>query len=522
MMKTNNHKKNTNKFLSHSKKNEPLHSNSSPGPEQASNTKSIIEKSKSTVNEDSNNPVVTTGKVTIKGNSIPYTATAGYMNIMDDGDKGNVVAKMFYTSYVRSDIPSNKKRPITFAFNGGPGSSSVWLHMGGLGPKRVVLTKKGDMMKPPGSMINNEYSWLKFTDLVFIDPISTGYSRPEKDEEKEQFHGLDEDVASVGKFVYSYTTQNNRWLSPKFIAGESYGTTRAAHLSNYLIERYGMYVNGLVLISMVLDFQTTDFNISNELPFALFIPTYTATAMYHGKLDSDLTLDKENTLQEVRDWVLNKYIVYLSKGQSPSKDEHNEITEKLSKYTGLSKNFIVSANNRIDIERFTKELLRVERKTVGRLDSRFIGFDRDAAGENYEYDPSYENVIHGPFTATLHHHIRDNLGFKTDLPYEILTDKVHPWKYGDARNGSPSVSESLRKAMTKNRFLKVYIANGWYDFATPFFASEYTINHLSLEPVLQKNISMKYYRSGHMVYIKKSSLIQFTKDVDAFYSNTLL
>jgi carboxypeptidase C (cathepsin A) len=522
-MKTNNHKKNTNNYLDDSKKNEPLYSNfAAPAPEQASNTKSIIEKSNSIVNENSNNPVITKGKINIKGKLIPYTATTGYMNIMDDDDKGIVVAKMFYISYVRSYISSsNKKRPVTFAFNGGPGSSSVWLHMGALGPKRVVLTKKGDMMKPPGSMINNEYSWLKFTDLVFIDPISTGYSRPEKDENKEQFHGLDEDVKSVGKFVYSYTTQNNRWLSPKFIAGESYGTTRAAHLSNHLIERYGMYVNGLVLISMVLDFQTTDFNISNELPFALFIPTYTATAMYHGKLDSDLTADKENTLQEVRDWVLNNYIVYLSKGQSPSKDEHNEITEKLSKYTGLSKNFIISANNRIDIQRFTKELLRVERKTVGRLDSRFTGFDRDAAGENYEHDPSYENVIYGPFTATLHHHIRDNLGFKSDLPYEILTDKVNPWNYGDARNGFPSVSESLRKAMTKNRFLKVYIANGWYDFATPFFASEYTINHLSLEPVLQKNISMKYYRSGHMVYIKKSSLIQFTKDVDTFYSNTL-
>jgi carboxypeptidase C (cathepsin A) len=507
-MKTNG-RKNTNKFLG---------INSAPTSEQATNS-SIIEKSNSI--EDYNNPVITNGKISIEGKSIPYTATTGYMNIMDDNDKGIVVAKMFYISYVRSDISSDKKRPITFAFNGGPGSSSVWLHMGGLGPKRVVFTKKGDMMKPPGSMINNEYSWLKFTDLVFIDPISTGYSRPENDEKKEQFHGLDEDVASVGKFVYSYTTQNNRWLSPKFIAGESYGTTRAAHLSDHLIERYGMYVNGLVLISMVLDFQTIDFNISNELPFALFIPTYTATAMYHGKLDSDLTADKENTLQEVRDWVLNKYIVYLSKGQSASKDEHNEITKKLSKYTGLSKNFIVSANNRIDISRFTKELLRVERKTVGRLDGRFTGFDRDAAGENFEYDPSYEKVIYGPFTATLHHHIKENLGFKSDLPYKILTDNVIPWNYGDAREGSPSVSESLRKAMTKNRFLKVYIANGWYDLATPFFASEYTINHLSLEPGLQKNISMKYYRSGHMVYIKKSSLMQFTKDVDTFYSNTL-
>lgn len=479
-------------------------------------------KRSTTDDNDIDNTVTTNDTVTIKGNSIPYTATTGYMNIMDDNDKGIIIAKMFYVSYVRSDVSSNKKRPITFAFNGGPGSSSIWLHMGGLGPKRVVLSKKGDMMKPPGTMIDNEYSWLNFTDLVFIDPISTGYSRPAKDEKKEQFHGIDEDVASVGKFIRLYTTQNNRWLSPKFIAGESYGTTRAAHLSNHLIERYGMYVNGLVLISMVLDFQTVDFTNSNELPYALFLPTYTATAMYHGKLSSKLSANKEKTLQEIRSWSLNHYIVYLAKGQSASQKEHNNISEMLSKYTGLSKSFISSTNNRIDIFRFTKELLRDERKTVGRLDSRFTGFDRDAAGEIFEYDPSYEKVIYGPFTATLYDHIRKNLKFNSDLPYEVLTDKVQPWNNGgDARKGFPSVSESLRKAMSINKFLKVYVGCGWYDFATPFFAAEYTINHLSLEPILKKNISIKYYRSGHMYYIKKKELIQFTKDISVFYSNTL-
>jgi carboxypeptidase C (cathepsin A) len=452
---------------------------------------------KQAVQEYPQSPVITKGTVTIKGKSIPYTATTGYMNITDDN--GVVKATMFYVSYVRTDVPS-EKRPMTFAFNGGPGSSSVWLHMGALGPKRVVMTDKGDMTKPPGTMVDNEYSWLEFTDLVFIDPVGTGYSRPAKDEKKEQFHGLEEDVTSVGTFIRLYTTQNKRWLSPKFLAGESYGTTRAAYLADHLADRHGMYVNGILLISMVLDFQTLRFSSSNDLPCALFLPTYAATAMYHGKLDASLRADQEKTLQEIRDWSLNDYIVYLAKGHSASEAEHTAVSEKLSRYTGLSKEFIASTNNRPD---------------------RFTGTDKDAAGENFEYDPSYNAVIYGPFTATVNHYLRATLGFESDLPYEILTGKVQPWNWGSAERGFPYVGDALRDAMNKNKFLKVYVGNGWYDLATPFFASEYTINHLALEPELRKNISMKYYRSGHMMYIEKESLIQFTKDIEQFYSNTL-
>jgi len=422
---------------------------------------------KAPAQEFSQAPSITKGTVTIKGKSIPYTATTGFMNITDDN--GAVKATMFYVAYVRSDMAS-EKRPITFAFNGGPGSSSVWLHMGALGPKRVVLTDKGDMPKPPGNMVDNEYSWLEFTDLVFIDPVGTGYSRPAKDEKKEQFHGLDEDVTSVGTFIRLYTTQNKRWLSPKFLAGESYGTTRAAYLSDHLADRHGMYVNGILLISMVLDFQTLRFSPANDVA---------------------------------------------------STAEHTAVTEKLSRYTGLSKEFIASTNNRPDIFRFTKELLRDEGKTVGRLDSRFTGIDRDNAGENFEYDPSYNAVIYAPFTSTVNHYLRSTLGFESDLPYEILTGKVQPWNWGSAERGFPYVGEALRKAMTKNKFLKVYVANGWYDLATPFFAAEYTMNHLPLESSLRNNISMKYYRSGHMMYIEKESLKQFTKDVEQFYGNTL-
>jgi len=418
---------------------------------------------KAPAQEFSQAPSITKGTVTIKGKSIPYTATTGFMNITDDN--GAVKATMFYVAYVRSDMAS-EKRPITFAFNGGPGSSSVWLHMGALGPKRVVLTDKGDMPKPPGNMVDNEYSWLEFTDLVFIDPVGTGYSRPAKDEKKEQFHGLDEDVTSVGTFIRLYTTQNKRWLSPKFLAGESYGTTRAAYLSDHLADRHGMYVNGILLISMVLDFQTLRFSPANDLPCALFLPTYAATAMYHGKLDESLRANQDKSLEEIRSWALNEYLVYLAKG-------------------------------------------------------RFTGIDRDNAGENFEYDPSYNAVIYAPFTSTVNHYLRSTLGFESDLPYEILTGKVQPWNWGSAERGFPYVGEALRKAMTKNKFLKVYVANGWYDLATPFFAAEYTMNHLPLESSLRNNISMKYYRSGHMMYIEKESLKQFTKDVEQFYGNTL-
>jgi len=473
---------------------------------------------KAPAQEFSQAPSITKGTVTIKGKSIPYTATTGFMNITDDN--GAVKATMFYVAYVRSDMAS-EKRPITFAFNGGPGSSSVWLHMGALGPKRVVLTDKGDMPKPPGNMVDNEYSWLEFTDLVFIDPVGTGYSRPAKDEKKEQFHGLDEDVTSVGTFIRLYTTQNKRWLSPKFLAGESYGTTRAAYLSDHLADRHGMYVNGILLISMVLDFQTLRFSPANDLPCALFLPTYAATAMYHGKLDESLRANQDKSLEEIRSWALNEYLVYLAKGHVASDAEHKAVTEKLSRYTGLSKEFIASTNNRPDIFRFTKELLRDEGKTVGRLDSRFTGIDRDNAGENFEYDPSYNAVIYAPFTSTVNHYLRSTLGFESDLPYEILTGKVQPWNWGSAERGFPYVGEALRKAMTKNKFLKVYVANGWYDLATPFFAAEYTMNHLPLESSLRNNISMKYYRSGHMMYIEKESLKQFTNDVEQFYGNTL-
>lgn len=460
-------------------------------------------------------PVVTNHKLIVGGVAISYTATTGYMKITDESGKHK--ANIFYTAYIK-DGENAGSRPITFAFNGGPGSSSVWLHLGALGPKRVMLGEGGEMPAPPFRVADNEYTWLKFTDLVFIDPIGTGFSRPAAEEKKEQFHGLKEDAESVGDFIRRYTTQAKRWLSPKFLAGESYGTTRAAALSGYLQDTYGMYINGLALISSVLDFQTVRFSENNDLAYVLYLPTYTATAWYHKKLAPDLQKNLDAALAEAREFALHDYLLALAKGDRLPEAERMMIAEKLARLTGIDKEYILRANLRVHGQRFTKELLREEHRTVGRLDSRFKGIDRDAAGENTDYDPSYNAVIYGPFSAAVNDHLRSTLRYENDLPYEILTGKVHPWNWGSANGGFPNVAETMRVAMTKNRHLKVFVANGYYDLATPFFATEYTFDHLGLDVSLHGNITMHYYPAGHMMYIEKPSLVKMTADVEQFFS----
>jgi carboxypeptidase C (cathepsin A) len=458
----------------------------------------------------------------IDGQTINYTATAGTIVLKEESEGDDKTAEgekpkasVFFIAYTRDDVDDVSHRPLTFSFNGGPGSSSVWLHLGVLGPRRVLLDDDGYPLPPPYRLVDNEHSLLDRTDLVFIDPVSTGYSRVVPGEKAGQFHNFQKDIESVGEFIRLYTTRFKRWPSPKFLIGESYGTTRAAGLSGHLQERHGMYLNGVMLVSTILNFQTALFNPGNDLPHLLFLPTYTATAWFHQCLAEELQQDFHSTLQEVEAFAAGEYALALMKGAALPTDERAAIAQKLARYTGLSPEYIERTDLRIEIHRFVKELLRDQWRTVGRLDSRFTGMDRDAAGEKFDYDPSYA-AIQGPYTATLNDYVRTELEFESDLPYEILTERVRPWGYEQHQNAYVNVAETLREAMTKNPFLKVFVANGYYDLATPYFATRYTFNHLGLDPSLQQNISMAYYEAGHMMYIHLPSLAQLKQDLASF------
>ena len=459
--------------------------------------------------------------VTIGQQEIHYTVIAGTIVLKEEQEKDSksdgekAKASVFFVAYTLDNVGDTAKRPITFSFNGGPGSSSVWLHLGVLGPRRVETDQQGNLLQPPYQLVENQYSILDQTDLVFIDPISTGFSRVVQGEEAKQFHGFRKDIESIGDFIRLYTTRYQRWTSPKFLIGESYGTTRAAGLSGYLQERHGLYLNGIMLISSVLDFQTIRFMNGNDLPYILYLPSFTATAWYYNLLDEELQADLYQTLEEVEAFAVGEYTLALMKGIELPEDERQEITRKLAHYTGLPIDYIERTDLRINIMRFCKELLRNQGKTVGRFDSRFTGLDRDSVGERFEYDPSYTNIL-GPYTATLNDYLRSQLEFESDLAYEILTDRVHPWNYDTHQNQYVNVTDTLRKAMTTNPYLKVFVASGYYDLATPYMATRYTFNHLGLDKSLQQNVSMSFYEAGHMMYVHQQSLIQLKEDLEGF------
>lgn len=456
---------------------------------------------------------ITVNSVSIAGGKkINYTAFTGYLNLQND--TGKLVAKIFFT-YYKKDAEDVSRRPICFTFNGGPGSSSVWLHMGGLGPKRVLLQNDGTAPPPPYQIINNEYTWLDKTDLVFIDPVSTGFSTPATGENARQFHGFAEDVQTIAAFVRSFLSKYQRWASPKYLAGESYGTTRAAGLSKFLTDSYRIYINGILLISPVLNFGTNNIAVGNDLPYALYVPTYTAAAWYHKKLAPALQTDLQKTLRQSEAFAMNEYTPALLKGEWLSDAERDKIAEKLSYYTGISKTYILHANLRVSDERFYKELRRKDGLTIGRLDSRFTGHNFDDAGEKPDFDPSFTN-IDGPFTSTVNDYFERELNFKEERAYNIFGN-VYPWNYNNVQNQYLNVAESLRDAMTKNTNLKVYIGSGYFDFATPYFTATYDVAHMFLQPEIRKNLHHYYYESGHMYYINKTSMIQFKKDVDDFF-----
>lgn len=462
----------------------------------------------------------------IAGKELRYSVTCGTIVLREESEKDGAAeghkpkATVFFTAYTKDGITSRSKRPITFSFNGGPGSSSVWLHLGLLGPKQVEMGDAGRLTPPPYDLVNNPYTLLEDSDLVFIDPVGTGYSRMVEGEKTKEYHGFKRDLESVGEFIRLYTTRYGRWISPKFLIGESYGTTRAAGLSGYLQERHGMYLNGIMLVSSILEFSTARFNPGNDLPHVLYLPSLSATAWYHRKLPQDLQHKPlPSVLKEVEAFAEGEYTLALMQGSKLPRAEHQRIAQKLSDYTGLSEEYVLACNLRLEIMRFSKELLRSERKTLGRLDSRFTGTDRDSAGANFEYDPSYA-AIQGPYTATLNQYLRQDLGFQSDLPYEILSGLHQNWSYKEFENQYLNTAETLRKAMSMNPFLRVYVGSGYYDLATPYFATDYTLNHLSLEPHLQGNIQVHYYPAGHMMYVHRESLAQQAADLKAFIAQS--
>jgi carboxypeptidase C (cathepsin A) len=465
--------------------------------------------------------VETHHSTTVSGETLSYTATAGRIVLKEDDDTKK--ASFFFTAYTLDGVDDPGARPIVFAFNGGPGSSSVWLHLGVLGPKLVEFDEKGNGVSTPGRLIDNDHTLLTHADLVFIDPVSTGFTRAiDKDEEK-AYHHAEKDIEAVGDFVRRYLTTYERWASPKFLAGESYGTTRSAGLAGYLQSRYGLYLNGVILISSVLNFQTIaldsktyTFHRGNDLPYVLYLPTYAATAWYHKTLDPDLQQrDLPDLLREVEAFAENEYLLALEQGSRLDQEGFDEIADTLARYTSLSTDFVKRSDLRIEKFHFMKELLRDKGLTVGRLDSRYQGVDRFDVGSMLEHDPSLD-VWMGPFSAMLNDYMRRDLGYESDLVYEILNPKVWPWNYENFQNTYVDVSETLRDTMTKNPFLRVYIASGFFDLATPYFATEHTIAHLGLEPGLRDNIEVSYFDAGHMMYVHRPSIERLGEDLRNF------
>ncbi len=448
---------------------------------------------------------------------LTYTATTGRVVLRDevyeDGTFTGFKAKaeMSVTSYVVEGGDEN--RPVTFAFNGGPGSSSVWLHLGLLGPRRVLMGDAGNLLPPPYALADNQESLLAVSDLVFIDPVSTGYSRAVEGSKPAPFHGYRGDIESVGELIRLWTARNKRWMSPKFLAGESYGTLRGAALTEHLQSRHGMYLNGLILISSVLDLSSLDFeNQRNDRAHALYLPTYAAIAHYHGKVRRR---SLRALLDDAEEFATGDYAEALRKGSRLTARERAGIVKKVAALTGLSEDYVDRADLRIEHWRFFGELLRGERRTAGRLDGRFSGPMASAIAENMDADPSHD-AIAGPYAAAFNHYVRDELGYANDLPYEQISRRVDPWSFKEFEGRPIDVTRQLERAMRQNPHLRVHVAYGYYDGATAYHASEDVVAHLNLPDELRANIEHAYYEAGHMMYVHEPSRRQQSKDLAAF------
>ena len=453
--------------------------------------------------------VVTRHEIDIDGAALRYTVTAGRIvlrkeQVADDAFRGSkATAEVFVVAYTLDDADP-ASRPVTFAFNGGPGSSSVWLHLGLLGPRRVLMGDAGELAPPPYGLGDNPQTLLRHSDLVFIDPVSTGFSRAVSGGKPGEFHGFTGDIESVGEVIRLWTTRGDRWMSPKYLCGESYGTTRASALARHLQERYGMYLNGLMLVSCYLDGGTAEFNDGNDDAYVYYLPTYAAIAHYHG-LHGDRPL--REVLDEAQEYAAGGYLWALGRGSRLTAEERSAAVERIAGLTGLSADYVDRVNLRPEHIRFFTEVLRSRRQTVGRIDGRFTGWEADYGKEQWSNDPSID-AITGPYAAALNHYVRGELEYQSDLPYEVLTSRVHPWSYKEFEGAHLYVADKLAAAMRTNPHMRVHVDCGYYDGATPYFAAEHTFAHLAIPAELTGNIEFSYFEAGHMMYVHEPSRLE--------------
>ncbi len=450
----------------------------------------------------------------IGGREIRYTATAGTILLQNDKDEPN--ASVFYVAYAADGLGPRDRRPITFSYNGGPGGSSALVHMGAFGPRTVVTTNGAQTPPPPYDIVDNQDSLLVSSDLVFIDAVGTGFSRVVGKGTGKDFYGLDQDGRAFEQFIRRYITTNDRWNSPKFLAGESYGTTRSAILVK-MLQDDGIAVSGVTLMSNVLDFATLEGGPGDDLPYWLYLPSEAAVAAFHNKLSAKPS-DINAFLASVRSFASGPYASALARGASLPKPERDAIAAQLATYTGLPVDYLERSNLRVPPERFEKTLLGPGERTVGRYDARFSAFDLDPIADSAEFDPS-SDAIFAAFTASFNRYVREELHYRTEAEYMFLSydvNKAWDFKRKDA-NTFVDVSGDLATALTQNSYLRVFSANGLYDLATPFFATEYSLLHLGINPALQSHIGYGYYPSGHMVYLNPVAHAALARDLAAFY-----